>query len=61
MNLKNRLSVKIQHTSQEHMTKLELLSDKEGDGKFAYLTGALEFHLKDCHELLKECLKELQK
>tara|TARA_R100001530_G_scaffold128398_1_gene98113 strand:+ start:520 stop:762 length:243 start_codon:yes stop_codon:yes gene_type:complete len=61
MYLKNRISVKIQHTSQEHLAKLELLADKEGEEKFAYLTGAFEFHLKDCHEILKDCLQELLK
>jgi hypothetical protein len=60
-HLKNRLSVKINHTSPQYLSQLEQLSDKEGEEKFAYLTGAFEFHLRDCHELLKECLIELQK
>ena len=59
MNLKNRLSVKIQHTSQEHLNKLENLHP--GEVKYAKASAAFKWHLGECHELLNDCLKELNK
>ena len=60
MNLKNRLSVKIQHTSKEHLDKLEQLSETATEEKFVYLTGALEWHVKECHELMQDALIKIQ-
>jgi len=59
MNLKNRLSVKIQHTSKEHLDKLENLY--KGEHLYEKTSAAFEWHLTECHELLKDCLNELNK
>ena len=58
-NLKNRLSVKIEHTSPDRLTKLENLHP--GEDQYATASAAFKWHLGECHEVLKECLIELQK